>query len=223
AADFTNAEGKPLMAVMLFDIGVEAGGLGVDALAALPFAVTIAIDPERPDAGRAAAAYRAAGSEVAIFARNLPVGASASDLEVAFQIYQRALPEAVAYTGAVTAEFQRNARMAQHLTQLLGMNGLGLVGYDQGLNPGRRAAERANIPHASIDRLFDQADGGFGSLARELDRATFTAAQKGSYLIALPASPEAVAALVDWAGGPAASSIALAPVSAVMAETQGAN
>ncbi|MGC1487942.1 MAG: divergent polysaccharide deacetylase family protein, partial [Albidovulum sp.] len=101
--------------------------------------------------------------------------------------------------------------------------GLGLVGYDQGLNPGRRAAERANIPHASIDRLFDQADGGFGSLARELDRATFTAAQKGSYLIALPSSPEAVAALVDWAGGPAASSIALAPVSAVMAETQGAN
>jgi uncharacterized protein len=223
AAAFTNAEGKPLMAVMVFDIGVEAGGLDVEALADLPFAVTIAVDPERPDASRAAAAYRAAGSEVAIFARNLPTGASASDFEVAFQIYQRALPEAVAYTGAVTADFQRNARMAQHLSTLLSMSGLGLVGYDQGLNPGRRAAERSNIPHASIDRLFDQADGGFEGLGREMDRASFTAAQKGSYLIALPSSPEAIAALLDWAGGPAASSVALAPVSAIMAVTQGAN
>jgi uncharacterized protein len=223
AARFSNPDNKPLLGVMLLDIGVEAGGLDPSALTGLPFATTIAVNPERADVAEVAASYRAVGSEVAIFAGDLPQGATASDLEIAFQSYHSALPEAVAFTGAATADFQRSALMAQHLTQLLSVEGMGFVGYDQGLNPVRRAAERAKLPYASVDKLFGPSEDNSGTLGRELDRAAFAAGQRGSVVVAIPTTPEAITGLMAWAASPAAAGVALAPVSAVMLAAPGGN
>lgn len=216
AAKFQNPEHKPILAIMLLDVGVAAGGLDANALAGLPFAVTIAVDPLRPDATSAAAAYRAAGSEVAIMAGDMPAGATPADLEVAYQSYAQALPGAVALTGTPSAEFQRSSQIAQHLAELLAADGRGMIGYQQGLNPAERAAEKAHIGHASIEKLFGQAEDNTGTLGRELDRAAFSAGQKGAVAIALPATPEAVTGLIAWVSGPSAGSVAIAPVSAVM-------
>ena len=216
AAKFQNPENKPVLAILLLDIGVAAGGLDSAALSGLPIAVTIAIDPSRKDAAAAAAAYRAAGSEVAILAGDLPAGATPSDLEVAYQSYVKTLPEAVALTGLPSADFQRNSQTAEHLAALLAVDGRGLIGYEQGLNPAERAAEKAHIGHASVVRLFTQADDNSGTLGRELDRAAFLAGQKGAVVIALPTTPEAVTGLVSWASGPSATGVVVAPVSAVM-------
>lgn len=221
AAKFANPDDKPILAILLLDIGVAAGGLDANALGGLPFAATIALDPQRKDATVDAAAYRAAGSEVAILAGALPQGATPADLEVAYQSYTQSLPEAVALTGPPTAEFQSNRLMAQHIAQLLANDGRGLVTYEQGLNPGKQAAGKAGTAHASIEKLFGQAEDNSGTLGRELDRAAFEAGQRGSRVVALPTTPEAITGLMAWAASPAAAAVALAPVSAVMIDTTG--
>ena len=221
AAKFTNPDDKPVLAILLLDIGVAAGGLDANALGGLPFVATIALDPKRPDASADAAKYRAAGSEVAIMVGALPQGATPADLEVAYQSYTQSLPEAVALTGLPTAEFQSNRLMAQHIAQLLANDGRGLVTYEQGLNPGKQAAGKAGTAHASIEKLFGQAEDNSGTLGRELDRAAFEAGQRGSRVVALPTTPEAITGLMAWAASPAAAAVALAPVSAVMIDTNG--
>ncbi len=219
AARFDNPDAKPVLAILLLDIGVEAGGLDANALAALPFAATIALDPERKDVSQAAAAYRAAGSEVAILAGDQPLGATPADMEVAYQSYTQTLPEAVALIGTPTGDLQRNRLTAQHVVQLLGRDGRGFMTYTQGLNPGRQEAEKAGVPHASIDKLFGQAEDNSGTLGRELDRAAFDAGQRGARVIALPTTPEAITGLMAWAASPAAQAVVIAPVSAVMLGT----
>lgn len=218
AARWQNPEEKPVMGVVILDRGVGAGGLDPAALAALPFAVTIAVDPLQPDAAAAAATYRAAGDEVAILIGNEPAGATPADFEVTYQSFVQTLPQTVAVIGSPDAGFLRSSLAAQHLASLLAADGRGLVTYDQGLNPGRRAAEKVGVPVASIDRLFGAGEENMGTLARELDRAAFTAGQKGQFVVALPSTPDAVTALIAWATGPSGSGVSLAPVSAVMEE-----
>jgi hypothetical protein len=216
AAVFANPEGKPVLAVVLIDRGVAGGGLDASALASLPFPATIALDPMREDAAAAAESYRAAGSEVAILAGDLPEGATPADFEVTYQSYVTALPQAVALIGEPDAAFQRSSLSAQHVAALLAADGRGFITYEQGLNAGRRAAERAGVPHASVGRLFGAREDNTGTLVRELDRAAFAAGQNGRMVIALPSSPEAVTALLAWAAGPSATGVAIGPVSAVM-------
>ncbi len=79
---------------MLIDDGSDS--LDRQALAALPFAVSFALDPTNPKAAEHAAIYRAAGQEVVMLATALPAGAQAADVEVALAAMAQALPESVA-------------------------------------------------------------------------------------------------------------------------------
>jgi hypothetical protein len=216
AAVFANPEGKPVLAVVLIDRGVAGGGLDASALASLPFPATIALDPMREDAAAVAEAYRAAGSEVAILAGDPPDGATPADFEVAYQSYVTALPQAMALIGEPDSTLQRSSLSAQHVTALLAADGRGFITFEQGLNAGRRAAERAGVPHASVGRLFGAREDNAGTLARELDRAAFAAGQNGQMVVALPTTPEAVTALLAWASGPSAAGVAIGPVSAIL-------
>jgi hypothetical protein len=153
---------------------------------------------------------------VAILIGDQPAGSTPADFEVAYQSFVQALPESVAVIGAPDATFLRSSLTAQHLAALLVADGRGLVTYDQGLNPGRRAAEKMKVPVTSVDRLYGAGDVNMGTLSRELDRAAFVAGQKGRLVVALPSTPDAVTALMAWAAGPSGNAVALAPVSAVM-------
>ena len=215
-AKFTNTDGKPVLALLILDRGVAEGGLDPGAIAALPFPMTVALDPTRDDAAEAAALYRKAGAEVVLMASNLPQGATPADLEVAYQAYVSAIPEAIGILGGSTSEIQRSSLVAQHVAALLKADGRGMITYDQGLNPGRRAAEKLGVPTAAIERVYGTAEDNSGTLTRELDRAAFTAGQRGRLVIAIPSTPEAVTGLVAWAAGAGASGVAIAPISAVM-------
>jgi Divergent polysaccharide deacetylase len=182
--------------------------------------VTVAVDPLRADARETAAAYRAAGSEVALLVDSLPTGATPADLEVAYQSYIQTLPEAVALVGNPQASFLRSSTEAQHVSALLAADGRGLVTYQAGLNLARRAAEKAGAPVVTIEKYFGPA--GADTMARELDRAAFSAARSGSAVIALPATPEMLSALAAWASGPSGAAVSLAPVSALMLPEQNA-
>ncbi|MCY1125231.1 divergent polysaccharide deacetylase family protein [Frigidibacter sp. RF13] len=216
AAAFENPDARPPLAVIILDVGTAAGGLDPSALAALPFAATVAVDPLAPDAADRETALRSAGAEVAIFAGDLPQGATPADMEVAYQSYVQALPHSVALIGLPGAAFQKQSLDAQHMAALLATDGRGFITFAQGLNAARRAAEKAGAPVASVDRLITVEDAKGGALARELDKLAFSAAQKGSAVIAIPSTAEAITGLIAWSGSNAAGSVALAPVSALM-------
>lgn len=218
AAKWSNPDNKPVLAVVILDRGLAGGGLDPAVLDSLPFPVTFALDPEREGAASVAAAHRAAGKEVAILAGDLPQGATDADFEVAYQSYVSILAETVALIGLPDADFQKSNLAAQHVAALLSADGRGLITFDKGLNPGRRAAEKAGVAVTSVDRFFDDASAGNGTLMRELDRAAFTAGQRGTYVIALPSTPEAITALMAWAAGPGTSHVILGPATAVMTE-----
>ena len=215
AAPFDNSAGLPFLAIVVADIGEGAGGLDWESLASFGRPVTIAIDPSLPDAKDRAIAYRLAGHEVAILAPDLPEGATASDLEIAYQSYASVLPEAVALIGTPDSAFQSDRRVAQHMVALLGTEGRGLVTYDRGLNPARQAAIGEGLANATVFRSLDADEEGASTIARYLDRAAFEAARQGEVVIVATSRPETISALQEWIAAGAKGS-AIAPVSAAM-------
>jgi polysaccharide deacetylase 2 family uncharacterized protein YibQ len=211
-----NPDGLPLVGVVLTD--PASGGVSVQDLAGIARPLTIAIDPTRADAAERAAALRAAGLEIAILVPALPEGATASDLEVSYQAFTQALPDAVAVIGAPDAPFQSDRRTAQHVVALLASDGRGLVTYDRGLNPARQAAESKGVPAAVVYRQLDGRGESRLTMRRYLDRAAFEAAQVGQVLVVAQASAESVAALTDWVASGAKDTL-VAPVSAMMIPT----
>jgi polysaccharide deacetylase 2 family uncharacterized protein YibQ len=214
AEPFENPQARPLFAVILRDIG--AAGIGRDRLAALDLPVTIAIDPTTPDAGAAAATYRAAGKEVVVIAADLPDGATPTDIEVNLEGMFATVPQAVALINPPSGGFQGDRVRARQIVQILGGLGYGLVTHDRGLNAAAQIAQRDGVPDARVFRVLD-GEGETGPLIRRyLDRAAFRAAQQGWAAVMGDSRPETVAALLGWALEGRGATLAFAPVSAVL-------
>ncbi|WP_428543290.1 divergent polysaccharide deacetylase family protein [Profundibacter sp.] len=208
AMSFENPDAKPMLSVVLID--TPDAPISDEALAQLPFPLSFAIDATRDDASEAAARYRAAGFEV-LLVTNLPKGASASDVAVAFEAYMNAVPEAVAVLDrdATSAE-------AQQIAGILADRGFGLVTPSKGLNSAQKAAQREGVPAALIFRELDAGNEEVPAIRQYLDRAAFRAAQEGSVIMLGHTRPETIEALVLWALEGRAASVAIAPVSAVL-------
>lgn len=214
AREFSNDDGKPLFAVLLLD----KGGADEDRakLAALPFAVTFVIDPLDPGAAAAEAIYRAAGQEVVMLASGIPAGATAGDLEQTFQANAAVLQQAVAVMDIGAAGFQDNRPLATQVVPVIAAQGRGVVTFDKGLNAADQVARREGVPAAVIFRELDAAGEDTPLIRRYLDRAAFKAAQEGRVVVLGSTRPETVAALMEWTLEGRASSVALAPLTAVM-------
>jgi polysaccharide deacetylase 2 family uncharacterized protein YibQ len=214
ARAFDNPEGKPAFAIVLID----EGGADLDraALAALPFAVSFALDPTDPRAADHAAIYRGAGQEVVMLATALPKGGQASDIEVALSAMATALPEAVAVMDLADRVFQADRPMATLVVPVVGAAGRGLLTWDQGLNAADQVARREAVPAAVVFRDLDGAGESAPVIRRYLDRAAFKAVQEGRVTVVGRARPETVAALLEWAVEGRAATVALAPLTAVL-------
>ena len=214
AQDFDNPSGKPLFAVILRD----TGGADVDraTLAALPFPVSFVIDPLAPNAIEAAAIYRAAGQEVIMLASGIPQGAQASDLEQTFQSLGAVLPQAVAVMDLATAGFQDDRPLASLVVPLVKNQGRGLITFNRGLNAADQVARRIDVPAATIFRHLDGAGEDLPLIRRYLDRAAFKAAQEGRVMVLGDTRPTTIAALIEWTVEGRASSVTLAPATAVL-------
>jgi len=213
AAPFNAAPDAPLLAIVLID-DRSGPGIAADLLADLPFPVTVALDPAAPGAAEAARAYRAAGQEVAILA-TLPRGATPSDLEVSWQAFMQALPEAVAVIDAPAARLQNDRRLAEQLILLAGEAGHGLLTWDIGLNPAAQLAAEASVPQAQVFRRLDAEQETAPVIGRYLDRAAFEASRSGAVVVTASTRPETLAALLDWAVSQSRT-VTLAPLSAVL-------
>lgn len=214
ARSFTNTSGKPAFAIVLRDTGGQ--DFDREKLAALPFPVSFVIDPAAPDAAAHAAVYRAAGQEVVMLATGIPQGATAADLEQTFQANAALLPEAVAVMDIGAAGFQDDRPLASLVVPVIGAQGRGVLTFDKGLNAADQVARREQVPAAIIFRDLDAEGEDVQKIRRYLDRAAFKAAQEGSVVVVGSTRPETIAALMEWTVEGRASSVALAPLTAVM-------
>lgn len=214
ARAFSNDAGKPLFAVLLLDSG--AADVDREKLAALPFPISFVVNPMDPGAAAAAAIYRKAGQEVVMLATGIPQGATPGDLEQTFQANAAVLPEAVAVMDLATAGFQDDRPLATMVVPLIKEQGRGLVTFDAGLNAADQVARRDDVPAAVVFRTLDSEGEETPLIRRYLDRAAFKAAQEGRVVVLGTTRAETIAALMEWTVEGRASSVALAPVSAVL-------
>ncbi|MFV2001387.1 MAG: divergent polysaccharide deacetylase family protein [Paracoccaceae bacterium] len=211
AAEFDNPDRRPLMAILLLTdrAALEASG------EPLPFPVSYIIDASKPDANQLMRAYRDAGNEVLALAP-LPRGVTPADVEVAFQAYFAAVPEAVALMDTPGAAFQSGRFVATQIVEALSAGGQGMVTYSRGLNSATQVAERAGVPAALVFREFDNAGQDAATIKRFLDQAAFRAGQQNGVILVGRNRPETLRALLEWSLGNRAETVALAPVSAAL-------
>jgi polysaccharide deacetylase 2 family uncharacterized protein YibQ len=214
AASFSNDAAKPLFAVVLVDSG--AADLDRAQLAALPFAVTFAIDPLDPSAAAAEKIYRDAGKEVVMLASGIPAGAKASDLEQTFQANAAILTQAVAVMDVGAGGFGDNRPLATLVVPLIKEQGRGLLTFDKSLNAADQVARREDVPSVVVFRELDPEGEGSPQIRRHLDRAVFKANQDRQVVVVGSTRPEMIAALMEWSLEGKGASMAMAPVSAIL-------
>jgi len=214
AVAFANPSALPEMAIILIDTGDMADAAA--AVAAIGFPVTIAIDPARPGAAAAMAAYRAQGREVMMLAR-LPVGARPVDVEVVLEAAFATLPEAVAVLDAGEGGLQSGSAVARQALRRLAADGRGLVVMDGGLNSIDRDAAEAGVPAALVQRDLDGEGQDDRVIRRFLDDAAFRARQQGQVVVLARIRPDTLTALQFWGAADRAGQVALAPISAILA------
>ncbi len=214
ARPFDNAAQKPLFAILLQDNGQE--GVNRAELAALELPLSIVIDPLSEGAAERAAIWRAGGQEVVMAGTGIPVGAGPGDLEQSFQVLSTRLPEAVAVIDPDGRAFQNDRPLATQVVPILAEQGRGLVTFDQGLNAADQVARREGLAAAVVFRSIDSDGEASPVVRRYLDRAAFKAAQEGRVIVIGDLRPETVAGVLEWAVEGRASTVALAPVSAML-------
>jgi len=213
AAPFENPEGRPVMGVLLQDVGLARTALGT--LQNLPFALSFVVDAAAEDAAQAVAFYRAAGAEV-VLGVPLPQGAAPRDVEVTLQAYDALLQQAVAVAPPAEAGFQALGATARQVAAALVASGHGLVSFPQGLNTGHKSALKEGVPAGLIFRELDNDGQSPANMRRFMDNAAFRARQEPGVIMLGHARPETLQALIEWSLGNRAKSVMLAPVSVVL-------
>lgn len=213
AAEFDPSGDEPLMSIVLIDDGTSA--VETSALSGFPYPLSVALDPAWDGAGAAMEQYRAAGLDVLLLA-DLPGGARPQDLEANFEAWSAQLPEVVGVMEAPGSALQESRALTDQLADILSSTGHGLVLYPNGLDTARKLASRQGVPAATIFRDFD-ADGQAPDVIRRfLDHAAFRAGQEGGVVMVGRLRPETVQALLVWGLQDRASSVSLAPISALL-------
>lgn len=217
AQPFENPEGKPLMSIVLMDTGVDldVGSIGLPALSSFPYPVSFAVDITLPDAANRAARFRAEGFDVLALI-DLPQGARPVDAEVTLDVALSGMAEIVGVLEGTGEGVQGSREVADQVIRILQASGHGLVTQNRGLNSMPNLALKQGVPAAPVFRDFDSEGQQPRVIRRFLDQAAFKAGQEGGVIMLGRLRPETIEALLVWALADRASSVALAPVSAVL-------
>lgn len=216
SAAVTVPDGVPRMAVVLVDDG--SGPLGPSGLKAFPFPVSFAISPSHPDAVAAAQGYRDLGFEVLVLG-DMPEGAQAADVEVTMEGLIRAIPEAVAVLEDPDGSLQDSREVSSQVAAFLRDSGHGLIAQPKGLNTAQKLALKDGVPSVTLFRDFDGEGQDATMIRRTLDQAAFRARQEDGVVMMGRLRADTISALVLWGLQDRSDTIALVPVSVVLAET----
>ncbi len=208
---------KPLMSVVLIDDGstVITGDAGLAALRSFPYPLSFAVDSSLPDVADRIATYRDAGFEVLAMV-DLPQGAQPSDAETSFAATLDQIEGVVGVLEGTEAGFQGSRALADQVTDILRLSGLGLVTQNKGLNTMPKLARKDGVPADPVFRDFDSKGQTARVIRRFLDQAAFKAGQEGAVIMLGRLRPDTVSALLLWGLQDRASDVALVPVSSVL-------
>ena len=209
AKDFENPDALPLLSVLLIDDGSDNSTIGAENLP-----VTVVLDAAKQGVADRMAELRSNGIEVAKTV-GLPVGATASDIEIALEASAASLTEVVAYVD-VAGVAQNNRNAVSQFLNSAAERGQGMVIFGGGLNSGLDAAEAAGVPAAQIYRDLTDARQSADALSRFFAQAAFQARQNGSVILVARLNAETLTALAEFAQTPRGKQVALAPLSAVL-------
>ncbi|MDX1782006.1 MAG: divergent polysaccharide deacetylase family protein, partial [Thalassovita sp.] len=188
------------------------------ALSSFPYPLSFAVDPTWDGAAEAMRRYRDAGFEVLVMV-DLPEGAQASDTEIAMQMVLNAVPEAVAVLEGTGTGLQSGRAAAEQLAPILLESGHGLVLFSNGLDTARKLISREGVPTGSVFRDFDAKGQNATVIRRFLDQAAFKAGRgQGEVIMLGRLRADTISALLLWGLQDRASSVAIAPISAVLTE-----
>ncbi|MEO9653176.1 MAG: divergent polysaccharide deacetylase family protein [Roseobacter sp.] len=217
ASAFDAEQGKPLMAIVLVDEGVDlsATTIGISALKNLPYPVSFAVDALLPDAAERMAQYRAAGFEV-LASVDLPSGATAVDAEINLSVALEDMPEVVGVLDGVGTGIQTTPDAGRQVAQILAQTGHGFVTQNRGLNTVQKLAARNGVPSGVVFRDFDSKGQTTTVIRRFLDQAAFRAGQEGAVIMLGRVREETVSALVLWTLQDRAATVEMSPISAVL-------
>lgn len=204
-------DARPMGIVLIETPDAEAG------LLEAPFQATIAMDPYDPDAPRRAAAYRAAGHDIALRVMGVPEGANQQDIETIFQVWMQAFPNVVAMMDIPQDGLGRRRAVAAEVAGVLAREGYGVIALRTGLDAFLQAAREEGLATAAVYRTLDDTGQGLVTIRRLLDRAAFEAERNSQIVVAgSAANPETVAALTDFTEGGGRAGITLVPASAIL-------
>ena len=212
AVPFQQTATEAKISIILIDSGEMPNA--VAAISDLGFVPTVTVNALSPASPDLAAAYRAAGVEVAMQAA-LPQGAQPVDVEVAFEAALGTVPDVAMLFSDGTGAMQNRAVTAQ-VMQILAADGYGFVTVQRGLSNAARAAEQAGVSAATILRDIDGNGEDARAIVRGLDQAAFRARQTGNAVLLGRVRPETLSALRDWAAELDQDTLAIVPVSAVL-------
>ena len=212
ATAFTNPQNKPIFAILLMDDGV----IGLDQLAQFNVPLSVAINPDWPDAPARAERWRAAGFDVLLQSPKLGDAFDFAAIDSLLQGHLLRVPQALGVVDVPQGGFQGNRRLSGQIAQGLGRAGAALVTFDGRINAAHEIALGASLPAAVVFRDIDAAHEDAEMITRYLERAAFKAAQMGQIVVAGRVSPQTLAALGQWLAGDWAGQLALAPISAVL-------
>ena len=201
------------MGIILIDDGSMSGASA--AVAALPFDVTVVLDPTTVGVIERLATYRAAGIEVGVQSALL-LNATPTDFEIALEATFATLPETVLLLDAGDGGLQNDRAVIEQAMERLAKDGRGIVVVSKGLNMALRAAEQVDVPAGVIFRDLDAQDQDARVIWRSLDQAAFRARQESGVLLLARVRPNTISALVLWGTANRAGQVAVAPVSAVL-------
>ncbi|MFK7877421.1 MAG: divergent polysaccharide deacetylase family protein [Paracoccaceae bacterium] len=219
AEPFENPDERPLMSIVLMDIGLSLtdGPIGLAALGSFPYPITFAVDAESPDAADRAALYRAQGFEV-MAKVDLPENLTAADTEVALGAAFDAIPEAVAVMEGTKAGLQGSREITQQVAKILTDTGHGIVWQPKGLDTAQKFAARDGVASVTVFRDFDAKGQTPVVIRRFLDQAAFRARQLGGVVMVGRVRPETISALLLWGLQDRVNQVAVAPVSAALSQ-----
>lgn len=216
---FEAPEGKPLMAVILMDEGVDLSdnAVGLEAIKALPYPVSFAVNALLPDAAERMAAYRSAGFEV-LAGIDLPAGATAADAEVNLSVALEKLPQIIGIFEGTSTGVQTTPTAGRQVAQILAQTGHGFVTQNRGLNTVQKLAAREGVPARVVFRDLDGKGQSEVVIRRFMDQAAFRAGQDGGVIMLGRLRAETLAALLSWSLQDRSGTVAMAPVSAVLTQ-----
>lgn len=216
---FENSDDKPMVAIVLIDDGSEAisseGNESLKKLKEFPYPVSIAVDTSVSDAADRMTLYRQNGIEVLAMI-DMPQGAKATDVETVVSASLLKMPDVVGVLEGLGTGLQGKREVADQVAAILAQTGHGLVSQNRGLNTAPKLARKEGVPADPVFRDLDADGQNERVMRRALDQAAFRAGQEGGVVMQGRLRGETIAALALWGLEDRASSVAVAPISAVL-------